>query len=285
MIIFIVIGVTVGILGILIWHTIDKFQIATDSKEEWKSSYGEIYKGISYGEKSSNVFDLYIPANADNAISQGIILNIHGGGWSGGKRQSADALCKRYAKAGYITATMDYTLLKEGDDVCVSIFNMIDEINDCIKQIKITLDEKGYTAGKIALAGTSAGGHLALLYSYSRAENSAIPLAFVVSQCGPTSVEYWLDATTEYGAKAIQELSPIEYVSSNAVPTLFSHGQKDSIVPYEATTNLIEKLKEYDIPYQFVDFPNSNHTHESDPESHLIFREKMVEFCKEYFGY
>ena len=67
MIIFIVIGVIVGILGILIWHIIDKFQIATDSKEKWKSSYGEIYKGISYGEKASNVFDLYIPANADNA--------------------------------------------------------------------------------------------------------------------------------------------------------------------------------------------------------------------------
>lgn len=96
------------------------------------------------------------------------------------------------------------------------------------------MDEKGYSAQYIALAGTSAGGQLALLYSYSRAEDAAIPLAFVVFQCGPASMKYWFDSVAEDGAAAIELLSPINYVGDHSVPTLLSHGRKDFVVPFEA---------------------------------------------------
>lgn len=255
------------------------------SEKDLESGYGTIYRDIPYGDTDSNLFDLYIPADAEQSQPQGVILSVHGGNWNGGNRQYTDALCREYMEAGYITATMEYTLMKEGDDMVTANLKMVDEINACIAKIKDTLEEKGYTAGYLALYGASAGGQLVLLYSYTRAEDSAIPLAFVVSQCGPASMKYWFDAETEDGASVVERLSPINYVRADSVPTLLSHGRKDSLVPYETATDLIVKLEEYQVPYAFVDFPNSGHDHANDPECILTFREKMLEFCKTYFGY
>lgn len=64
----------------------------------------------------------------------------------------------------------------------------LDEITACIGSLKKTLSGQGYKTPKIALAGFSAGGHLALLYSYSRAAESPIPIAFVFEKVGPTDI-------------------------------------------------------------------------------------------------
>ena len=99
-------------------------------------------------------------------------------------------LAKRYAKYGYITATMSYTLLINNftDN---NIFKILDEITACIQSIKEELQSRNFDENKleIALGGTSAGGHIALLYSYSM-KNSPIPLKFIIDIVGPVSLDY-----------------------------------------------------------------------------------------------
>lgn len=101
-----------------------------------------------------------------------------------------DYLARRYAKHGYITATMSYTLLID-NFTDFNIFKILDEITACIWSIK---DELNYDANKLelALGGTSAGSHIALLYTYSM-RNSPIPIKFAINIVGPISIEpkYW----------------------------------------------------------------------------------------------
>ena len=104
-----------------------------------------------------------------------------------------DYLARRYAKYGYITATMSYTLLINNFTDC-NIFKILDEITSCIQSIKDELIKKSFDGNKLelALGGTSAGAHIALLYTYSM-KNSPIPIKFAIDIVGPVTIEpeFW----------------------------------------------------------------------------------------------
>lgn len=100
-----------------------------------------------------------------------------------------DYLARRYAKYGYITATLSYTLLLE-NYTDSNIFKILDEITACIQSIKDELISRNFDADRLelALGGTSAGAHIALLYTYSM-KNSPIPIKFAIDIVGPVSLE------------------------------------------------------------------------------------------------
>ena len=103
-------------------------------------------------------------------------------------------LARRYAKYDYITATMSYTLLIN-NFTNYNIYRILDEITACIQSIKEELKSRNFDINKleIALGGTSAGGHIALLYSYSMKNSSPIPIKFIIDIVGPISLEpkFW----------------------------------------------------------------------------------------------
>ena len=161
----------------------------------YNETIGDLNNGKDYDKNERNYYDLYIPYSSTQKKDKynGIILFIHGGGWQFGDKSNLNYLCSRYAKMGYITATLDYTLLtnKYKDS---NIFKNLDEITSCIENIKTQLKNQGFDENKlgIAISGTSSGAHLAMLYGYS-IKNSPIPIKFIINIVGPVSLEnnYW----------------------------------------------------------------------------------------------
>ena len=104
-------------------------------------------------------------------------------------------LCIGLAKKGYITVSMDYSLLNN-TNYNSSIFRILDEVASAIKSIKKTLKEKGFNEEKLELAigGASSGAQVALLYAYLY-RNSALPIKFAINLVGPvthnTSLYYY----------------------------------------------------------------------------------------------
>ena len=96
-----------------------------------------------------------------------------------------------YAKMGYITATMGYTVLS-GEYPEFNIYRILDEITACIQNIKKQLNSLGFNNLEMALGGISAGAHIALLYGYS-IKNTIIPIKFLINIVGPLSLEpeFW----------------------------------------------------------------------------------------------
>jgi acetyl esterase/lipase len=157
----------------------------------YKDEIGEINGGKDYEKNERNIYDLYIPYSTEFTKNKhnGIILFIHGGSWTSGDKGGMEYLTRRYAKYGYITATLSYTLLLE-NYTDSNIFKMLDEITACIQSIKDELISRNFDADKLelALGGTSSGAHVALLYTYSM-KNSPIPIKFVIDIVGPVSLE------------------------------------------------------------------------------------------------
>ena len=165
----------------------------------YKTDIGEINNGKDYEKNERNIYDLYIPYSTEFTKDKhnGVILFIHGGSWTSGDKSEMDYLARRYSKFGYITATMSYTLLID-NYTDYNIFKIMDEITACIQSIKDELISRNYDDSKLelALSGTSAGAHIALLYGYSIA-NSPIPIKFMIDIVGPVSIEpkYWYRAS------------------------------------------------------------------------------------------
>ena len=152
--------------------------------------------------KSSNNYDLYVPKTAPKNDKHVVILFIHGGAWISGWKTDVNAYVHEFAKRGYITATIKYTLLKRSmDDDALSIFRNLDEIDACISSIAEVLDELEFDTTKtnLVIGGASSGSHLAMLYSYSRGEHADLPIKFVVNAVGPVNIKpsCWLSFKSE----------------------------------------------------------------------------------------
>jgi len=270
--------------------------------ESWDEKDGRVLASLSYGEKRAQMYDLYLPACVKPDSEAPLLLLIHGGSWTTGQREDIAYACKYYAKKGCITATMDYSLVSDNHPE-VTIRTMLDEITACTAALKKQLDQEGFRVSGMAIGGYSAGAHLAMLYAYSRAADSAFPIAFVFEKVGPVSFrkEFWDDRTSAaligYGAgiqadpknldapemiEAANKLSPLHFVKEGTPPTVFAYGGKDTLVRPVHRIELAKALEENRVPNICIEFPNSNHMLWSDPDSTEEFRAAVLRYCRQY---
>ena len=101
--------------------------------------------------------DLYVPTAAEKPP---LVVWIHGGGWRAGSRKSPKLM--DVTKHGFALASISYRFTDK------AIFPA--QIHDCkaaIRWLRAHTEQHGYDADWIAVAGSSAGGHLALLTGVS----------------------------------------------------------------------------------------------------------------------
>jgi len=264
----------------------------------------EVFSDIAYSTASErNVMDIYVPAEAYEKEENGCILFIHGGSWSSGSKFEMFGECVTLANEGYIAATMSYTLINEDNRDTYSVMTVLDEISLAIEEIKRFSEEKGLNITKMATSGYSAGAHLSMLYSYSRADESAIPLAFAANKVGPSdfTTEAWGEAgpgiakmlagtaiTDQYMQQGkekelIELVSPVAYVNKNSIPSLFAYGGKDNTVPIGNGESVKKAFEESGAAYDFILFPLSDHILIFAPFSSVQYNLKLKEYCNKYF--
>lgn len=238
------------------------------------------YWNLKYGDKPQQKVDLYLPRENKEC---GLLLYIHGGGWTDGDKKEGRDLCKNVAENGAAAATMNYRMLngKGANDYN----DMLNDIDSAVKAIVKKAAQKKVTITSVAVMGASAGGHLSLLYAYTRYNSSSapLPIAFVASMTGPTDftdpelyakTEYWVppliagligesgSITAENVATHIDKLraaSPITYVSADLPPSLLAYGVTDTIVPISNGDDLAQALETAGADYQYFRFEHSGH--------------------------
>lgn len=276
--------------------------------DRWKDEYGTLYKDVRYGSNERNLLDIYVPKNLDVSHENGIIISIHGGGWTSGSKEDEIVFCTEFAKLGYITAAINYSYIDF--DKKSTMFTIIKEVDLALAKIKSMSDEYGWKITKAALSGGSAGAHISLMYAYAN-NAGKLPVLFVAEQVAPIDLRYkaWegLKTTTQetylqYASAGIgkkitakdalcgkfdEELlkvSPVNYVST-AVPTIMIHGLYDNVVNPKNGEILLKELKEQGVECDYFACPNCNHLMACDKLQRKNFKEKIKEYLKKYFGY
>lgn len=262
-----------------------------------------LYRNISYGNESREIMDIYVPDIAYDRPENGCILFIHGGSWSNGDKREMASRCIEMAEKGYITATMNYTLYSEETASDFTVDVMLDEIGMALDRIAEFSAEKGLNITRAATSGFSSGGHISLLYSYTRAEEAPIRLVFTANMVSPSDLSYdvWGElcpvivsglsgktvtssmAKSGKADKIIASVSPVSYVSSECIPSLFAYGGKDMVVSPKNYYSMRSAFEKTTARYDFYLYPNSIHTLLNDPEVHEQYQAKLLEYCKTYF--
>lgn len=278
-------------------------------RPKWHDEYGERYKDIAYGSLKNNTYDLYLPHDAAEKDSLALMLYVHGGSWIAGNKWDHNKECYKWVQEGYATASMNYSLLNEEG---TSLFTMLDEIEACIRHIQSYTEEKGIHISQMSIAGTSAGGHLAMMFAYAR--QHPIPIKFAAIKVGPADfrilfpydknakpkqeeVEGFVFACTgehmDVSSLTPEQMdsikliaSPVSYINdSTALPAIFAYGEKDGIVKpphYHALQDLYDSL---DKPYDLIVYPNSGHPLMGDKDCTERYESTLADYCKKYFGY
>jgi acetyl esterase/lipase len=237
--------------------------------------------------------DFYLPPNTGKQTA--IIINIHGGGWNHGVKESQTGFSS-FFKSGYAVANIEYRLTGQAtapaavqDARCALIY--------IIKNAKaLNID-----VNKIVVMGGSAGGHLALMagllannhtFDTNCAAVEKIKVAAVVDKYGITDVWDWAygpnitskSAKNWLGDKAKDEafaksVSPINYVNKNNPPVFIVHGDADPTVPYQQSVDLHKKLKEAGVTTEFITVPGGLHG-KFEKEKNTEINKAIIEFLK-----
>lgn len=145
----------------------------------------------------AQVYDLYLPGNlGEIERSAPFFLFVHGGSWRGGDKSSRAKVFAEMAEQGFVVASMNYVLCNDKRGGSHTFAEMLADIDAMVSHLPCLAKAAGISIPRIALGGSSAGGHLALLYAYDGANPSVlglglkhdIPVACVFSDCGPSDI-------------------------------------------------------------------------------------------------
>ena len=213
------------------------------------------YKDVVYKTVDSMQLKLDIYHSKDIQKAMPLIIFIHGGAWKKGNKDDYLVYLSSYAKKGYVTATVQYRLT----DVA-KFPAQLHDVEDAVRWLKHNSANYHIDAGKVALVGGSAGGHLAMLNAYSNTSGEvdvngvAANVQAVVNFYGPSnltdetainasSVQYLIGKSYEEAPEMYKKASPLFLISKKVPPTLTFQGTLDELVPYEQSDILHATLQ------------------------------------------
>ncbi|AHF92898.1 esterase [Opitutaceae bacterium TAV5] len=234
--------------------------------------------------------DIYLPAPSPGGARRAGVVWIHGGGWSGGgKRDRREVSVSRgLAQAGFVVVSVDYRLAMEelpGWPVAVQ------DCKNAVRFLRAHADKYGIDPARIAVAGGSAGAHLALMVAYTANDPALEPSSpypgvsnevgavvefygitnlltrqRVDKQGNPTgqlaggSSTRFTGKTRAAGSDTWRYASPVSHVRRDVPPTLILHGKQDATVDYPQALELADALKAAGATYELVMLEKAGHT-------------------------
>lgn len=206
--------------------------------------------------------DLYLPAVSNRRAP--VVVWIHGGGWKSGSKDRCPVTF--LTDRGFAVASINYRLS--------TVAPFPAQIEDCkaaIRWLRANAHTFGLDRERFAVAGASAGGHLAALVgasgdvkAFDKGENlnESSRVQAVVSIFGPTDftrrpekpfaqmqeaeklVAQLLGGPPEAKKELAALASPITHITKDDPPFLFIHGDKDTLVPLDQSIAMEKALRQ-----------------------------------------
>lgn len=238
--------------------------------------------------------DLYLPPKTTHPSA--IIVNIHGGGWNHGTKESQRGF-GNFCKLGFAVANIEYRLVSAAPAPAA-----IEDARCALIFLITHAQELNIDVNRIVLMGSSSGGHLALMaglmndnhrFDGNCRPRTEIKVAAIVDKYGITDVWDWAygpnirsqSALNWLGTRANDEqfarsVSPINYVGRDNPPIFIVHGDADPTVPYQQSVLFNEMLVKAGVKTEFVTVPGGKHGGFEKKQNEMV-NKKIISFLKE----
>ena len=240
--------------------------------------------------------DLYLPERTGPLP---LLVYVHGGAFRGGDKGDGPPL--EYLDEGYALASINYRLSQH------AVFPA--QIEDCkaaVRWLRAHAGEYRLDPDRMAIGGTSAGGHLAAMvgttglvrdFDVGEHLDRSSRVQAVVDYFGPTDFlqmdthrlpggmvhdgpdspeSRLVGGAIQKNPEKVVRANPITYVTAASPPFLIVHGDQDPLVPHHQSELLADALREAGVPVTLYTVLGGGHGQFDDP--------KVPELTKEFLA-
>src|SRR5215510_9530492 len=246
-----------------------------------------IVSNITYLTANNFEAKLDVYSRMDASEPQPTLIWIHGGGWTGGNKESQIFSLLPYMEMGWNVVNVEYRLAR------VSLAPAA--VEDCLCALRWVIrnaKQYGFDTTKLVVSGGSAGGHLALTTGMIPASagldrqcpgTEELKIAAIVDWYGITDVADLLEgenmrtyAVQWLGARPnrveiAKRVSPLTYVRPGIPPIISIQGDADPTVPYSHSVHLMEALQKAGVDHELVTIPGGKHGNFTRAENQKAF--------------
>ncbi len=227
------------------------------------------------GEGRKEKLDLYLP-NGPERKDRPAVVFIHGGGFTGGDKaeQRSSSVSADLARAGYVVVSCNYVLgAKSKDGVWP---RNIADCREAVRWVRAHTVELGVNPDKIAVAGGSAGGYLALMVGLSddRTGPGGDPQAKVPAKVSAVIDMYGVVNFSKHGKGDVPGATPAQqaaFLPENQCdpqdpPVLILHGTADTTVDLQQSRDMAAALAKAKVPHELIVVDGAPHTFDLHPK-------------------
>jgi acetyl esterase/lipase len=237
------------------------------------TSIGRAEMGIQFAEVDNHrlLLDLYRP-KAESDEKTPVVVWVHGGAWRAGDRSRVPV--QSLTEHGFAVASVDYRLSP------VARFPaQVHDIKAAIRYLRADAAQYGLDTKRFAIAGASAGGHLAALTGVSGSDlegevgghsDQSSAVTAIVSFYGASNLQTILSQSTPHGLSVrvpalhlllggqpevqpalARQASPVAHVDGKSPPLLLIHGDQDPQMPINQAHELHGVYLQHERPVEF----------------------------------
>lgn len=231
-------------------------------REHLQLDAGNVFLSLSYGPKSHQKLDLYVPNFQER---HKVLLWAHGGAWTGGSRNELPSYLKGLVSQGWAVASVSYQLGSPGSP---SWPENVHDYKLATRWLRLHANTFSLDGNFVVAAGTSAGGHLAALAANTagrQQEPTAMSASLaaqrpdyqgVLSFVGPLDLQhfyetgnpFWtagtstmLGCATNCAPEVVALASPLSHIHVSSPPHYLVYGLRDDVVDAREINALHQK--------------------------------------------
>jgi acetyl esterase/lipase len=247
------------------------------------ANHYSVQPNITYVTSNNYESKLDLYERRDAATPQATVIYIHGGGWTGGTKESSTDKILPWLEMGWNVVNVEYRLARVSNAPAA-----VEDSLCALRWVAANAAQHHMDVNRIVTSGNSAGAHLALTTAMIPEsagldnECPGVPLprvAAVVDWYGITDVNdllegpdrrayavQWLGSTPER-AEIARRVSPLAYVRPGLMPILMIQGDADPTVPYTHSLRLKAALDKAGVQNELHTVPGGKHGGFSAPEN------------------
>jgi acetyl esterase/lipase len=189
------------------------------------------------------------------------IVHLHGGGWRGGSKDTLAAKITPITARGYVSVAAQYRLTGAAPWPA-----QIEDVKTQVRWAHDNAERLAVDPKKIAVAGYSAGGHLALI----AAGDPELPLAaciafYAAADVGDDALRAMLLPPGADDA-AVHTANAMSHLHAGFPPTILYHGLADTTVKPESSQHVLQVLRDDNVPTELHTFAGVPHEFDQHPE-------------------
>ena len=220
---------------------------------------------VDFGTDKEQYFLYYEPRKA---VSDKVVIWIHGGGWNAGNPKFFDFVGQFMARAGYRFVSLGYRLSPKNkypaqiEDVC-------NGYNAALRYLK----DKGIDTSRIIILGPSAGAHLSSILTYSKKvqDEYKVDISNVIGYIGfggPYSFRKSQSMTVKMlegmlFAKGYdrKQAEPWSLMTKNHVPMLLIQSRHDGLLEFGCAEDFADKARTVGNICEIYEVEDKKNTH------------------------